>query len=109
MMCVVPIPVGLEKTLIRGYEKNETVEVCVVVWSNSTDCPISFPFNVSLWTEDMDAGITNLVSGYILHVMSLDGYSLCVMMEVSLLQSLKRITMHIMAQSNLVDVIPGTV
>ena len=56
MMYVVLISVGLENTLIRGYERNGTVEVCVVVRDPSTDCPISFPFNVSLWTEDMDAG-----------------------------------------------------
>ena len=48
--------VGLERTLYRVYEEDEFVEVCVVVYRLSIDCPVQYSFNVSIWTEDREAG-----------------------------------------------------
>ena len=48
--------VGLELTFYRVYEEDELVEVCVVVDSPSIDCPVQYSFNVSIWTEDREAG-----------------------------------------------------
>lgn len=45
------IGVGLEKTVYEAHETDIAVEVCVVR-SPTTNCSISFPFDVSLWTED---------------------------------------------------------
>ena len=33
------------------------VEVCAIVYSPAIDCPITFPFDVSLSTSDRTAGI----------------------------------------------------
>ena len=48
--------VGLEETMYSVSEGDGTVEVCVVVFSPSDSCPISFPFSVSLSTSDNTAG-----------------------------------------------------
>ena len=48
--------VGLEKQLFKVNEEDELVEVCVVVDSPSIDCPVKYSFNVSIWTEDGEAG-----------------------------------------------------
>ena len=44
--------VGLESTLYTVSEDEGLVEVCAVVYSPSGDCPITYPFNVVLSTED---------------------------------------------------------
>ena len=49
--------VGLEKTFYSVNESEGVVEVCAVMYSPSTECPIAFPFNVSLSTVDDSAGI----------------------------------------------------
>ena len=49
--------VGLEETFYNVSENIGVVEVCVVVHQPvSGGCPISFPFNVSLYTLDGTAG-----------------------------------------------------
>ena len=48
--------VGQEKTFYRVNEEEGLVEVCVVVDSPSIDCPVEFSFNVSIRTEDKEAG-----------------------------------------------------
>ena len=49
--------VGLEKTFYNITEDADVVEVCAIVYSPTIDCPIAFPFNVSLSTEGFSAGI----------------------------------------------------
>ena len=48
--------VGLEETFYNVSENIGVVEVCVVVHQPVSGCPISFPFNVSLYTLDGTAG-----------------------------------------------------
>ena len=48
--------VGLEKTIYNVSENVGMVEVCVIVYSPTVDCPIEFAFNVSLSTRDGTAG-----------------------------------------------------
>ena len=50
---------GLEKTFYRVSEDVGLVEVCAIVYepNGNLACPISFPFDVSLSTEDGSAGI----------------------------------------------------
>ena len=55
MMCLAAV-VGQEKTFYRVNEEEGLVEVCVVVDSPSIDCPVQYSFNVSIWTEDIEAG-----------------------------------------------------
>ncbi|CAI8036548.1 hypothetical protein GBAR_LOCUS20478 [Geodia barretti] len=38
--------VGLERLVYSVYEDDEEVEICVTVYSPTTDCPIAFPFEV---------------------------------------------------------------
>ena len=47
--------VGLEKTFYQVSEDVGVVEVCAIVYSPNAnlDCPISFPFNVSLSTGEL--------------------------------------------------------
>ena len=50
--------VGLEQTFYNVSESVGVVEVCVVVYEPAgTNCPINFPFEVLLSTEDGTAGI----------------------------------------------------
>ena len=49
--------VGLEKTFYQVSEDVGVVEVCAIVYSPTIDCPINFPFDVSLSTDDNTAGI----------------------------------------------------
>ena len=49
--------VGLEKTIYNVSESVGVVEVCAIVYSPTIDCPIAFPFDVSLSTSDDTAGI----------------------------------------------------
>ena len=49
--------VGLEKTSYSVSENVGLVETCVIVYSPTIDCPIEFPFDVSLSTSDNTAGI----------------------------------------------------
>ena len=49
--------VGLEKTMYSVSEDVGVVEVCAIVYSPTIDCPIAFPFNVSLSTSDRTAGM----------------------------------------------------
>ena len=49
--------VGLERTLYQVSEDVGVVEVCAIVFSPSSPCPIAFPFNVRLSTDDGSAGI----------------------------------------------------
>ena len=51
--------VGLEKTFYRVSEDVGVVEVCAIVYepNGNLACPISFPFDVSLSTEDDSAGM----------------------------------------------------
>ena len=48
--------VGLEDVIYGGYEDEEEIQLCVKVFSPAIDCPIEFPFNVSLSTIDGIAG-----------------------------------------------------
>ena len=52
--------VGLERTFYNVSESVGTVEVCAVVLSpdESIECPVDFPFNVSLSTNRDTAGST---------------------------------------------------
>ena len=54
--------VGLERTLYQVSEDVGVVEVCAIVFSPSSPCPIAFPFNVSLSTDDGSAGNRDLTS-----------------------------------------------
>ena len=47
---------GLERTLYSVSEDVGVVEVCAIVYSPTIDCPITFPFNVSLSTSNGSAG-----------------------------------------------------
>ena len=49
--------VGLEKTIYSVSEDVGVVEVCAIVYSPTIVCPIAFPFDVSLSTDDGSAGI----------------------------------------------------
>ena len=49
--------VGLERTVYQTAEGVGVVEVCAIVYSPHQECPIPFPFNVSLSTVDHIAGI----------------------------------------------------
>ena len=48
--------VGLERTFIRVSEDVGVVELCAIVILPVSTCPIAFPFNVRLSTDDGDAG-----------------------------------------------------
>ena len=48
--------VGLERTFYQVSEDVGVVEVCAIVYSPEIDCPIAFPFDVSLRTVDGSAG-----------------------------------------------------
>ena len=48
--------VGLEKTFYNVSEDVGVVEVCAIVYMPTIDCPIAFPFDVSLSTRDGSAG-----------------------------------------------------
>ena len=47
--------VGLYRTMYQVSEDVGTVEVCAVVYSPNIDCPIAFPFSVSLSTRNGSA------------------------------------------------------
>ena len=47
---------GLERTLYQVSEDVGVVEVCAIVYSPTDECPIEFPFNVTLNTTDGSAG-----------------------------------------------------
>ena len=49
---------GLERTLYTVEETVGLVQVCAVVFEPDTDCPVSFPFDVRLITDDGSAGTT---------------------------------------------------
>lgn len=49
--------VGLEMTVYDVTEGEGSVEVCAVVLTPGGDCPIQFPFNVSLSFSEGSAGI----------------------------------------------------
>ena len=48
--------VGFESTLYVASEGDGAVEVCAAVLSQSINCPIEFPFNISLSTNDGSSG-----------------------------------------------------
>ena len=48
---------GLERTFYSVPEDVGVVEVCAIVYSPTIDCPINFPFDVSLSTSDRTAGM----------------------------------------------------
>ena len=48
--------VGLERTFTQVFEDVDVVEVCAIVRSPTIDCPIGFPFIVSLETRSGTAG-----------------------------------------------------
>ena len=56
--CVAVAVVGLEQTFYNVSEDVGIVEVCAVVYEPVRDCPISFPFELFLSTEDGSAGRT---------------------------------------------------
>ena len=56
---------GLERTLYSVAEDVGVVEVCAIVYSPTIDCPIEFPFNVSLSITDGSAGKCCDVCNYI--------------------------------------------
>ena len=49
--------VGLEKTIYNVTEDVGVVEVCAIVYSPTITCPVAFPFDVILSTDDGSAGI----------------------------------------------------
>ena len=53
---------GLERTMYSVSEDVVVVEVCAIVYSPAIDCPIAFPFDVSLSTSDRTAGIDCLLN-----------------------------------------------
>ena len=60
---------GLEKMFHQVSEVEGVVEVCVIVSrpNGNLTCPISFPFDVTLSTEDDSAGIdTALLYSYMM-------------------------------------------
>ena len=56
--------VGLEKTIYSVSEYVGVVEVCAIVYSPTINCPIVFPFDVSLSTSENTAGISCLICLY---------------------------------------------
>ena len=48
--------VGLEPTSLTVVEDVGVVELCAVVFQPDIECPIKFPFNVSLYTANGSAG-----------------------------------------------------
>ena len=50
--------VGLERTIHSVSEYVGVLELCAIVYSPSVDCPIEFPFDVSLSTSENTAGIS---------------------------------------------------
>ena len=48
--------VSIEKTLYTCNEEDESVEVCVVVTNSAEECPISFSFDVRVFTVLYTAG-----------------------------------------------------
>ena len=50
--------VGLERTFYQVSEDVGVVEVCAIVYSPTIDCPIAFPLDVCLSTENGSAGMT---------------------------------------------------
>ena len=52
--------VGLERTSYQTAEGVGVVEVCVIVYSPSQECPIAFPFIINLSTGDHNAGIISV-------------------------------------------------
>ena len=47
---------GLEEIFYQVSEDDGVVVVCVVVYEPAINCPIKFPFDVSLFTTDGSAG-----------------------------------------------------
>ena len=45
--------VGLEQTFYSTSDDGGAVEVCIVVYMPDINCPIKFPFNISLSTEQV--------------------------------------------------------
>ena len=54
--------VGLERTFYSVSEVVGVVELCVVVYEPDINCPIEFPFNISLSTADGTAGMCHCAS-----------------------------------------------
>ena len=52
--------VGLERTSYQVSEGVNMLELCVIVYSPSIECPIEIPFNVNLFTSDNTAGNYNM-------------------------------------------------
>ena len=52
--------VGLERTIYRVSEDVGVVELCAIVFSPSSPCPISFPFSVILSTDNDSAGTSTV-------------------------------------------------
>ena len=49
--------VGWEYTAYHVYEDDGVVEVCATVYTaDNVECPISFPFNISMTTLDPNDG-----------------------------------------------------
>ena len=48
--------VGLESTSYSVLEEMGTVEVCAIIYSPVIDCPIAFPFDIGLTTNNGSAG-----------------------------------------------------
>ena len=48
--------VGLEQTFFREMEDVGVIELCVIVFEPDLNCPIKFPFDISLNTTDGSAG-----------------------------------------------------
>ena len=48
--------VDLERTYYQVLEDVGEVEVCAIVYSPKIDCPIAFPFDVNVTTNDSSAG-----------------------------------------------------
>lgn len=57
LSCVPVAEVGLETTFYEIGEDVGVVEVCAVVLTPSVPCPVDFPFDVALSTNDSTAGI----------------------------------------------------
>ena len=55
--------VGLERSVNQTAEGVGVVEVCAIVYHPHQECPIAFPFNITLSTVDHNAGVSVTILG----------------------------------------------
>ena len=52
LICTAVALVGLKETIYSDTDGDGVVELCAVVYEPNIECPIAFPFNISLSTSD---------------------------------------------------------